>query len=133
VNNPRISQRLHAELVQAFPDSTVIPELLELEKLPYPKACIQEFLRLSYGISARNPRIHDKPIQYKDWSIPAGTAIGMMIVDVAHDEAIFPNSHSYVPERWLDNPKTDDGVSLDHYLVSFGRGPRSCLGVKYVH
>jgi cytochrome P450 len=131
VNTPRIYKRLHEELVQAFPDGDVTPDFVEVEKLLYLKARIQEALRLSYGLSAPNPRTHDKDLQYKEWNIPAGTVIGMTIVDVHHDENIFPDSHSYIPERWLGDPKTKDGTPLEHYLVSFGRGPRSCLGTKY--
>ncbi|TVY27685.1 Cytochrome P450 monooxygenase [Lachnellula hyalina] len=135
VNTPHIATRLHKELVHAFPPNNAnrryIPELLELEKLPYLKACIQEALRLSYGISSRNPRVYaDRELRYKEWTIPAGTQVAMTAVDVCHDEAIFPDSHSFIPERWLENSKTHDGESLEHYLVTFGRGPRSCIGIN---
>ncbi|KAH6670406.1 cytochrome P450 [Halenospora varia] len=130
VNTPRISSRLHAELVQAFPNKDITPKLSILEKLPYLKACIQESLRLSYGLSSRNPRMSHQEFQYKDWIVPKGTVVAMTIPDVHHDERIFPDSHSFIPERWLDNPRTAEGVALDHYLVTFGRGQRSCLGIN---
>ncbi|TVY64342.1 Cytochrome P450 monooxygenase sdnE [Lachnellula suecica] len=133
VNSPHIYSRLHKELIQAIPDRSAAPDLEKVEKLPYLKACIQESLRLSYGLSARIPRVYDKPIQYKQWIMPAGTVIGMTYVDIHHDENIFPDSHSFVPERWLDDPKTSDGTPLEHFLVSFGRGPRSCLGVNVAY
>lgn len=134
-NTPRISTRLHQELLQAFPANTTntrfIPDLLAVEKLPYLKACIQESLRLSYGIAARNPRVYaDRELRYKEWSVPAGTPVGMSVYDVCHDEALFPDSHSYVPERWLGGAKTGGGEPLERYLVTFGRGPRSCIGIK---
>lgn len=53
----------------------------------------------------------------------------MTIPDVSHDESIFPSSYEFIPERWLDDPKTDDGLPLDRFLVCFGRGTRSCLGM----
>lgn len=56
----------------------------------------------------------------------------MTIPEVSHDEAIFPDSRAFIPERWLDDPKTNDGVPLDRFMVSFGRGTRSCMGMKYV-
>lgn len=56
----------------------------------------------------------------------------MTIPDVSHDEEIFPSSREFIPERWLNDPKTPDGLPLDRFLVSFGRGTRSCLGIKYV-
>jgi hypothetical protein len=56
----------------------------------------------------------------------------MKIVDVHHDETIYPNSHSFISERWLNSPKTENGSSLDRCFVSFGKGSRSRLGIKYV-
>lgn len=44
-----------------------------------------------------------------------------------NDPTIFPDPHQFLPERWLDNKE------LDRYLVTFSRGPRMCLGIKYVH
>ena len=130
INTPRIYERLHADLVAAFPNRSTL-ELVPLEQMPYLKACIMEAVRLSYGLSARNPRTHDKPVRYKEYVIPAGTTIAMTIPEVSHDEEIFPNSKEYIPERWLDDPKTKDGIALDRFMVSFGRGTRSCLGIKY--
>jgi hypothetical protein len=53
----------------------------------------------------------------------------MSIPDLSHDETIFPDSHAYIPERWLNDPKTADGVPLDRFMVSFGRGTRACVWV----
>lgn len=53
--------------------------------------------------------------------------------DVAHDETIFPASHRFVPERWLDNPKAPDGRSLSSYMVSFGKGTRKCVGLQLAY
>lgn len=133
ISNPPILDNLRAELERANLDPMSMPDVIRLEKLPYLSACIQEGIRLSYGVSSRNPRISpDKPTRYKDWVIPSGTPVSMTIIDVHHDEHIFPNSRSYIPERWLHNPKTVDGRNLNRYFVSFGKDARSCLGVKYV-
>jgi len=56
----------------------------------------------------------------------------MTIPEVSHDESIFPNSREFIPERWLNNPTTTDGIPLDRFMVSFGRGTRSCMGITYV-
>lgn len=133
INQPATMKQLQDELKAAIPDPTAPLDWLRLEELPYLSACIKESIRMSYGVSARNPRISpDKPIKYKAWDIPAGTPVSMTIVDVHNDAAIYPNSQSFIPERWLENPKTSNGSSLDRYFVAFGRGARSCLGIKYV-
>jgi len=134
INDPAIFKKLRDELKQAIPDMKAQLDLLQLERLPYLSGCIQEGIRLSYGVSARNPRISpSKPTKYKDWVIPAGTPVSMTVVDVHHDEEIYPNSHSFIPERWLDNPRTANGSPLNRYFVAFGKGARACLGIKFVY
>jgi cytochrome P450 len=39
---------------------------------------------------------------------------------------IFPDPYVFKPERWLQK----DAAELEKYLVSFSKGPRSCLGIK---
>ena len=129
LNNPNIYKELFAELKETIPDILAIGELdfQQLEKLPYLTACIQECLRLSYGVTARNNRVSAKaPLKYKDWSIPSGTPVSMSTIDVHHDERIYPQSWKYLPERWLDNPQ------LNRYFVAFGKDTRACIGIKYV-
>lgn len=52
---------------------------------------------------------------------------------VSHDERIFPDSYTFNPERWLGDPLAPDGRKLSRYLVSFGRGTRSCLGINLAY
>lgn len=74
INIPRIYERLHADLVAAFPNRSVL-ELAPLEKMPYLKACVMEAVRLSYGLSARNPRTRREAMRYGEWVVPAGTCV----------------------------------------------------------
>lgn len=57
----------------------------------------------------------------------------MTIPEVSHDETYFPSSRTFIPERWLDDPKTDDGIPLERFMVSFGRGTRACLGINLAY
>jgi cytochrome P450 len=43
---------------------------------------------------------------------------------VDNNEAIFPETRRFRPERWLEDPE------LNNWLVAFSRGPRMCLGIK---
>lgn len=46
-----------------------------------------------------------------------------------HDNPdIFTNPEQFDPDRWLQ----PDSRELETYLVPFSKGPRSCIGVKYV-
>lgn len=129
VNNTSIFHNLRKELEQAVPDTNAPLEWQQVERLPYLNACVREGIRLSYGVTARNPRRSPKTLVYNGWTIPPRTPVSMTVVDHNHNEEIFPDSHSFLPERWLEN-KTRSGADLDRYFFSFGKGSRSCLGIK---
>jgi cytochrome P450 len=48
---------------------------------------------------------------------------------VHNSEEIFRDALKFDPDRWL-NP---DSRELEKWLVAFSKGPRSCLGQKYVY
>ena len=132
--SPDILTDLKRELKIAVPNQNAHVPLPKLESLPYLTAIIQEALRLSYGVSSRLQRISpDKPLQYTDstthrsWMIPKGTPVSMTSVLIHHDEDIFPESHSFRPERWIENP------GLTRYLVAFSKGSRQCLGINLAY
>lgn len=133
--SPRILNKLKTELTSAVPDfDSPIVALPVLETLPYLAAVIQEAVRLSYGVASRLQRISpEEPMPFrdrtcgKDWIIPPNTPVGMTSVLIHQDESIFPDAHSFVPERWIDNPR------LDRYLVSFSKGSRQCLGINLAY
>ncbi|KAL9032134.1 MAG: hypothetical protein Q9180_006680, partial [Flavoplaca navasiana] len=129
--NPDMLAKLREALEQTIPDSNSLPSLTQLEAIPYLYACIQEGLRLAYGTSNRLSRVSRTPIKYRDWEIPAGVPIGMTTIFMHDDESIFPDHKAFCPERWLGKRK--DGVRLEKYLTSFGRGTRQCLGVNLAY
>jgi len=134
LTNPEILTRLRNELdayhTAKMRNPSSDDEWTGLEKLPYLTAVIKESVRLSLSTTSRNVRLLSKPIQFGEWSIPAQTPISMSLPFLNHDEEIFPQSRSFVPERWLDSPKTKSGSSLDKYFYGFGKGTRSCLGLN---
>ena len=97
-------------------------------------AIIKEGLRLSYGVSARLPRISPtESILFKDpktgqeCTIPPNTVVSMTSTLLHHDESIFPDSKAFLPERWIKDP------SLDKFMVSFSKGSRQCLGINLAY
>lgn len=137
LSKPELLRRLTEELKVAVPDVKKLSWPL-LEKIPYLGGVILEGLRLSYGVSARSPRIAThEDLVYRgvdgkkkfEYVIPRGWAVGMSCALVHHDEEIFPNSDDFVPERWIDehgNRKRD----LEKYLLCFSKGSRQCLGMR---
>lgn len=112
----------------------------ELEKLPYLSAVIAEALRLSYGVSPRSPRIApNERLVYRGrfqgreivYDIPPGTPVGMSNAINHHNEEVFPASHTFRVERWLEADEAQRR-RMETSLTSFSRGSRSCVGIKYV-
>ncbi|KAI0521301.1 cytochrome P450 [Xylaria bambusicola] len=129
---PAILSQLKAELETAIPDPSQPLSLAALERLPFLTGVVQEGVRLSHAISHRLHRIcPDETLVYRsggvEWRIPPGTPLSMTSNLVHHDERVFSDSHVFKPERWVDNPR------LDHYLVSFGKGGRACLGINLAY
>jgi cytochrome P450 len=126
--NPSIMKNLKQELSAAKrANGGAALNLPDLERLPYLTAVIKEGLRLAYGPSVRLPRrAPDETLRYKDWVIPAGTAVSISTLMMHHDESIYPDSKAFKPERWME----DKSGRLDKYLFSFNGGSRICLGMN---
>lgn len=81
------------------------------------------------------PRISSThTFHYKSYTIPPGVALSSDAYHMHHNETIFPNSHNYVPSRWLSSPRGPDGTKLlSRYMVAFSRGTRMCLGMQLAY
>ncbi|KAI1387579.1 cytochrome P450 [Hypoxylon trugodes] len=136
LTQPETLSKLTKELGEAVEDPKHLPKWNELESLPYLQAVIQEGLRLSYGVTARSPRIPtDEDLIYTgEWKeekvryvIPRGYPIGMSSALVHHDESAFPNSYAFNPERWLD---PESKKVAERGFMPFSRGSRNCVGMN---
>lgn len=130
LSNPTCLACLRRELDVAIPNPKMIPSSAELEKLPYLTAVVHEALRLGKGVPHRLARVSpDVSYRYDDWVIPRGAAISMSSIGILEHPGIFPDPHSFVPERWLPF----DAPEVRHrrkYLIVFGGGSRMCLGLN---
>lgn len=129
---PELLRKLKTELAKAVPDPSTNPPLTTVENLPYLTACVQEAIRLGYGASGRIQNIAPEETMVlrrgtNEWTIPPGTPTSMSIMLLHHDETIYPDSYSFHPERWLENPR------LDKFLYSFGKGTRQCVGINLAY
>ncbi|EAW08477.1 cytochrome P450 [Aspergillus clavatus NRRL 1] len=131
VTNPKIYERLTAELKERFPDPEAEMDFAALEKLPYLTAVIKEGLRLSFGVVGRLPRVVPQPgAEFNGYQVPEGTVVSMSSWIMHHNEGLYPNSETFDPERWL-NPVTYN--TLDKYLFAFGKGTRQCVGMQLAY
>lgn len=132
--NPEVYARLKKDLEEAIPDAATIPPVVELEKIEYLSAVIQEALRMSYGISQRLSRINPhETIEYGGYCIPPNSRFSMSTYMMHRDPRVFPQPDEFRPDRWLGQAIAYNGKPLTKYLVPFSRGPRMCLGMNFAN
>jgi cytochrome P450 len=111
VREPAVLERLVAE-IDAGEDA-------------YVTATIQETLRDRPVLPNAAPRLVVKPVTIGDWTYEPGPALVANAYLIQHDPAIYPDPHSFRPERFLDRkPGT-------YTWIPFGGGRRRCLGASF--
>ncbi|TFK47488.1 cytochrome P450 [Heliocybe sulcata] len=128
--NPTVQEKLVQELQTAYPirNDVLTAHWSDLEKLPYLSACVYESLRISVPVAGDLPRVvGPRGWNFKGVAIPPGTIVGCSATAVHLDSSIFPEPEVFKPERWIEE---DGSISktLESWLVSFSKGPRSCIG-----
>lgn len=91
---------------------------------------IKETLRLTHAVPGKLPRLvpfGGATVPSTAQHIPAGTCVGVSHYTVHMNPTLFPQPELFRPERWLA-----DDRALDKWLVSFSKGSRGCLGIKWV-
>lgn len=99
----------------------------KMNQLPYLQAVLDEALRLAPSVLSAFPReVLRGGINVDGQHIPAGTTIGVSAYSVHHNEAYFPDSFVFRPERWLGN---GESVSMARSaLITFSAGRYNCVG-----
>ncbi|USP79488.1 hypothetical protein yc1106_06762 [Curvularia clavata] len=108
----------------------------ESQGLPYLDACIKEAFRLHPAPGLPFERVVPPEGATIDSEfIKGGTIVGCNAWVIHRRTEIFGDKvDDYVPERWLMDPfkdtetKTARIKEMDYYIMSFGKGPRVCLG-----
>ncbi|KAL1708595.1 cytochrome P450 [Schizophyllum commune] len=127
LNNDGIRRRLVSELKDAMPDVVDAVRFEVVEKLSYLTAVIKESLRLSHGIVSPMLRtVNADGVELDGIAVPRGTTVAIGNTFVHLDPEIFSNPETFDPERWLK----EDSSTLDHHLVAFSKGQRSCTGIN---
>ncbi|KAL8888387.1 MAG: hypothetical protein Q9215_004183 [Flavoplaca cf. flavocitrina] len=131
--NPRALARLREELDKwAVTKGRKIADglisMVEAQELPYLQAVIKETLRIFPGLGNNLVRvIPEGGLTIADHFFPAGTVVGInAFVAHANRDVFGPDADEFRPERWLGH--SDAVTQMDQYFLSFGRGPRTCIG-----
>ncbi|XP_063951794.1 sterol 26-hydroxylase, mitochondrial-like [Lytechinus pictus] len=129
--HPDTQERLAKEIEGALAKKDrCIPEHDDLQCMPLLKGVIKETLRL-YPVVPANNRVLDKDVAIGGYHIPKGTMIGSLQYVMGRDPEIYPDPHTFLPDRWLRNSGEEnqaDGRVSSFSSLPFGFGPRMCIG-----
>lgn len=138
LKNPASLAQLMTELDSAVKQGTIStpsPTWNETQQqLPYLCAVVKEGLRMNPALSLPLERIVPKEgltLQHDDGThtfLPAGTVVGINPWVFHRSPRVFgADAESWNPSRWLSEQEKQT-KSMEHSLLAFGAGKRSCLG-----
>ncbi len=123
---PSYRQKILAELdaLPANPDGG-LPALRNAQLLD---VFIKETGRL-YSPVINVPRGVLKDFEFGGYRVPAGTLLRLSIGGSHHLPSVFENPEAFEPERFM--PPRDEEKRTPYSLVTFGGGPRLCIGMYF--
>lgn len=130
LQHPGSLQQLQDELANAFPDGAETIEQVDLLRLPYLNAVIEEALRLRPPVVEALPRICTQDVLIDGHVVPKGTIVGMNPYAAGRAQWNFKDAEDWRPERWLGGEEwNSDSRGASN---AFGIGPRNCVGMRLV-
>lgn len=138
-HNPHAYRELAKEVRRTFTSSEDIRTGPSLRSCRYLHACIYETLRMSPPVGWPMWReVAQGGTPLNGAHIPAGIDIGISMYALYHNEAVFKESFTFAPERWMmggdggperlgDSDRWGSKTFLAAYNP-FSIGPTSCLG-----
>ncbi|CAG2253589.1 unnamed protein product [Mytilus edulis] len=124
LNNMDIQHKMWKEINENV-GSGRLPSLSDKPNLPYCEAVILESLRLGNIVPFSLPHTVSEDIYYKGMKIPKDSVIFPSLDSVVYDDSLFPNSHIFNPERFIDE---NGKLCGQEKILTFSLGRRVCLG-----
>ncbi|KAF2742544.1 cytochrome P450 [Sporormia fimetaria CBS 119925] len=129
--HPDVYARIRAEIDAADKAGHLSKPILYRETrahLPFLTACLKETLRLHPPSTSILPRVAPKEgIIVDGHFVPGGAHITCHIGTSNRNPEIWgQDAQDFRPERWLESPEKT--TQMESMLLSFGHGPRGCLG-----
>ncbi|KAI1017797.1 hypothetical protein LB504_003823 [Fusarium proliferatum] len=120
-----ILTKLYVEIKERFQSEEEI-DLLSVQKLEYMFAVLHEGLRVYPAVPAAIPRKTSEAGIIGNHYVPANTIVSIWPWPMFHNPKFFKDAESFVPERWLGDPKYEDDKRVA--VQPFSVGPRNCIG-----
>jgi cytochrome P450 family 110 len=98
------------------------PDAMEVFRLPYLTAVCNETLRIHPVAMLTFPRQVEAPVEVLGFDLKPGTIVVGCIYLVHHRSDLYPNSHLFNPDRFMERSFTP------YEFMPFGGGARRCIG-----
>ncbi|KAJ7749720.1 cytochrome P450 [Mycena metata] len=125
IENPEAQKKAQAEL-----DSVVgvgnLPDFTDEAATPYISAIVKEVLRWRNVTPIAIPHYLTVEDEYRGYRIPAHSVVIGNAWAILHDEDMYPDPHSFKPERFLLDGKLNPAIRDPDAAFGFGR--RICPG-----
>ncbi|KAB5589457.1 Cytochrome P450 family protein [Ceratobasidium theobromae] len=102
-----------------------LPELSDMEHMPYVRCVMLEVLRWQPVAPIGLPHTCKQDDEYNGYTIPKGSLVIGNIWGINHDESVYDDPESFIPERFMSLSTPEP--------VSFGFGRRLCPGMHFAH
>ncbi|OCK74493.1 cytochrome P450 [Lepidopterella palustris CBS 459.81] len=124
--NRSVLAKLHEEIKTTFRTEDEI-DLISVHRLEYMLAVFDEALRIYPPVPSAIPRkAPPNGTTIGGRYVPPNTILGIWQWPMFHNPKFFRNPESFVPERWLGDPRFDG--DRKKVFQPFSVGPRDCIG-----
>ncbi|KAJ4490644.1 cytochrome P450 [Lentinula aciculospora] len=125
--NPEAQKRAHEE-IDSVVQSGEFPGFSDQERLPYVTAIVKETMRWKNVTPLGIPHASTSEDVYRGYRIPAGSIMVPNIWAMLHNENVYPEPHSFKPERFIGEDGKINPAVKDPDTALFGFGRRICPG-----
>lgn len=117
-HKPEVREKLLEEL-DTLGDS---PDPMSIVRLPYLTAVCNETLRIASVTIFTLPRVVNEAVELLGHPLEPGTVLVGAMYLIHHREDLYPESHEFKPERFLERQFST------YEFIAFGAGSRACIG-----
>ncbi|KII86980.1 hypothetical protein PLICRDRAFT_43678 [Plicaturopsis crispa FD-325 SS-3] len=132
--HPEVLARAQAELDSVLVENGVarLPTFEDRKNLPYVDAIMSECLRWGVPVPLSLPHRVMEDDVYDDMFIPKGSLVFANVWAMVRDESLYPDAHSFKPERFLEEIDAATERRRDPRAYVFGFGRRRCPGFHLI-
>ncbi|XP_066382384.1 3-hydroxyindolin-2-one monooxygenase-like [Miscanthus floridulus] len=133
MRNPRLMNKLQAEVRNAIAKGKEMVTEDELDSLAYLKAVIKETLRLHMPAPLLVPHFSMADCNIEGYTIPSGTRAIVNSWALARDPSYWEKAEEFKPERFMEGGSATaiDNKGNDFQYLPFGAGRRMCPGANF--